>query len=60
MCELGISVQLVIGFAFVSGLMVLGRWLETINGKHGIMDEFLTPLPLGVAGMLVLLERSFA
>jgi hypothetical protein len=52
--ELGVSV------AFVLGLMVLGSWLEKINGKHGLFDEFLTPLPLGIAGMLVIAERAFA
>jgi hypothetical protein len=52
--EYGVSV------AFVFGLMVVGRWLEGINGKHGLFDEFLTPLPLGVAGLLVLAERAFA
>lgn len=36
---------------FVVGLMILGSWLEGINGKHGIVDEFLTPLPLGLAGL---------
>jgi hypothetical protein len=52
--ECGVSV------AFVFALMVLGAWLETINGKHGLFDEFLTPLPLGIAGMLVLAERAFS
>lgn len=45
--------------AFVLGLMVVGAWLEGINGKHGLFDELLTPLPLGIAGMLVLAERAF-
>ena len=46
--------------AFIFGLMVVGAWLEGINGKHGLFDELLTPLPLGIAGMLVLAERAFA
>ena len=55
MCEeYGVSV------AFVFALMLLGSWLEGINGKHGLFDEFLTPLPLGIAGMLVVAERAFA
>lgn len=42
-------------------LMILGLWLEGINGKHGIIDEFLTPLPLGLAGLgAIFLERSMA
>jgi hypothetical protein len=45
---------------FISGLMIVGAWLEGINGKHGILDEFLTPLPLAIAGMIVIAERTFA
>jgi hypothetical protein len=46
---------------FILALMILGVWLEEINGKHGIFDELLTPLPLGIAGMLVVLAgRAFA
>lgn len=49
------------GPLFVLALMILGIWLEGINGKHGIIDEFLTPLPLGLAGFTaVFLERSMA
>ena len=46
--------------AFIFGLMVVGAWLEGINGKHGFWDDMLTPLPLGVAGILVLVERALA
>ncbi len=45
---------------FILSLMILGVWLEEINGKHGLLDEFLTPLPLGIVGMLMLAERAFA
>lgn len=45
---------------FISGLMVVGAWLERINGIHGLIDEFLTPWPLGVAGMLIVFERTLA
>ena len=51
---------LLISIAFVAILMIVGFWLEGINGKHGIFDELLTPLPLGVAGMLVIAERALA
>ena len=54
-------IQLVIDFAFVSGLLVVGAWLESINGKHGFMDEWLTPLPLGLSGgIFVFFERAMA
>jgi hypothetical protein len=46
-------------FVFIFILMSLGAVLERINGKHGLLDEFLTPLPLGIVGMLMLAERSF-
>jgi hypothetical protein len=52
--------ELVVSVAFVLCLMLLGSWLETINGRNGLFDEFLTPLPLGIAGMLVLAERAFS
>lgn len=50
----------VIDFCFVVTLMFIGLWLENINGKHGFFDEFLTPLPLGLTGLAVLVERSWA
>jgi len=52
--EMGVSI------IFVLGLMIVGAWLEGINGKHGLFDELLTPLPLGIAGMLFLIERAAA
>jgi hypothetical protein len=46
------------GIFFIVGLMTVGFWLESINGKHGIVDEWLTPLPLGLSGCaIVLFER---
>jgi hypothetical protein len=53
------TVELGFDALFILALMILGVWLEDINGKHGLFDEFLTPLPLGIAGMLVLAERIF-
>jgi hypothetical protein len=39
---------------------VLVSWLSArnqgINGKHGLLDEFLLPLPLGITAMIVLVE----
>ena len=49
--EYGVSV------AFIFGLMVVGAWLEGINGKHGFWDEMLVPFPLGVLGLLIVAER---
>jgi hypothetical protein len=45
---------------FIIGLMCVGAWLERINGKHGLWDELLTPLPMGLGGMLVIIERAWA
>ncbi len=39
-----------LNFLFVAALMAVGYWLEGINGKHGYVDRFLTPLPLGIVG----------
>jgi hypothetical protein len=41
-------------FLFIAGLMALGLWLETINGKHGFVDEWLAPFPLGISGVILL------
>jgi hypothetical protein len=49
----------VIDATFVFVLMVIGLWLERKNGKHGILDEFLTPLPMGVFGVLALIEKAY-
>jgi hypothetical protein len=44
---------------FLAALMALGLWLEGINGKHGVFDEWLAPVPLGVSGgILLCLERA--
>jgi hypothetical protein len=48
-----------VDFIFVGTLVIVGAWLESINGKHGFLDEFLTPLPLGIAGMVVIIERGW-
>jgi hypothetical protein len=59
MCELNVGWSIL----FVASLMLLGFVLERINGKSGLMDEFLTPIPLGLVGVLELLllaERSLA
>ena len=54
-------IQLVINFFFITGVIVVGAWLETIGGKSGAIDEWLTPLPLGISGLaLVFLERVIA
>ena len=53
-------IQYAVDFIFISGLMMIGAWLESINGKHGWFDEFLAPFPLGVAGLMVLIERGIA
>jgi hypothetical protein len=46
----------------VLAFMGLGWWLEGINGKHGMADELLTWLPMGIggSGMMVLFERAWA
>jgi hypothetical protein len=50
--------QFAVDVAFVGTLIVLGRWLETINGKHGWVDEYLTWAPMGASGLLWIgLER---
>lgn len=37
----------------IGGLTAVGLWLEGINGKHGLVDELLTPVPLGLLGCVV-------
>ena len=56
MCELNVGWSII----FVVVLMGVGWILEGINGKHGLLDEFLTPLPLGMVGLLMLAERTLA
>ncbi len=47
--------------AVVLVFCLVGGWLESINGKHGLIDELLAPLPFGLAGLgLVFLERAGA
>ena len=52
--EYGVSI------GFIAAMMIVGFWLEGINGKNGLLDHFLTPFPLGITAMIVLVERSFA
>jgi hypothetical protein len=49
-----------IDIVLIAALMGVGFWLESINGKHGFFDELLTPFPMGLLGMIVLVERSWA
>lgn len=44
-------IQLVINGGFLSGLVLLGAWLESINGIDGWVDRCLTPVPMCVGGM---------
>jgi hypothetical protein len=53
-------IQYETGIGLILGLMVLGFWLETINGKHGYADQLLAPIPLGVAGVLWLIGEYVA
>jgi hypothetical protein len=53
------AMELGIDISFVFTLMMVGRWLELIGGKHGFVDEILTPLPMGIVGMAVLIERAW-
>ena len=42
----------------IAGFGILGLWLESINGKHGYIDDLLAPAPLAAAGCLfTALER---
>jgi hypothetical protein len=52
--------QFQISLCFVIGLIILGAWLERIGGKHCLLDELLTPLPMGLGGVLILIERTLA
>jgi hypothetical protein len=45
-------------FIFVFGLMAIGAWLETINGRHGFADDLLTPFPLGLLGMAMIVGKT--
>jgi hypothetical protein len=51
-------IQAIVDPLTVVSLMIIGLWLEGIGGKHNFIDELLTPVPLGLGGvMLVLFER---
>lgn len=51
--------QLAVDMVFICALMALGTWLETINGKNGIVDEWLTWAPMGASGVILVgLERA--
>lgn len=53
--------EFAIDFFFILGLMCLGEWLESIGGINGWVDRFLTPLPLGISGgVIVIVERVLA
>ncbi len=54
-------IPLAADFLFVTGLMVVGAWLERIGGMNGLIDELLTPFPLGLSGLaLVFFETAIA
>jgi hypothetical protein len=54
-------IQLGIYSIFILALIIVGKWLESINGKRGVIDELLTPFPLGLGGFLIVwLERAWA
>lgn len=44
----------------IGGLAAVGLWLEGINGKHGLFDELLTPIPLGFLGFVIALAERGA
>ena len=50
---------IIVNALFIFALMGVGLWLESINGKNGWVDEYLTWAPMGVSGLLwVGLERA--
>lgn len=46
--------------AVVIALMLEGAWLESLGPKRDLFDHLLTPFPLGLAGIGVLLFRGLA
>jgi hypothetical protein len=50
----------IVDCGFVAALVILGFWLESLNGKHGWADELLAPFPLGLAGCVVLIVEEWA
>ena len=50
-----------LSFIVVVAFIIVGACLESIGGKHGFLDELLTPFPFGLAGLgFVLFERYTA
>jgi hypothetical protein len=52
--------EIVVGFAIVLGFMGVGSWLESINGVNGVLDELLTPLPMGLGGIILMCLKGFS
>lgn len=51
-------IQAIVDPLTVASLMIIGFWLEGVGGKHSFIDELLTPVPLGLGGvLLVVFER---
>jgi hypothetical protein len=48
------------GIIIIFGFIAVGLWLEPINGKHGFVDELLTPLPLCLLGCVITLAERLA
>jgi hypothetical protein len=44
----------------IASFAIVGLWLDSINGKRGLADELLTPVPLAFAGLIYELTRGFA
>jgi hypothetical protein len=47
-------------FVVIASFAIIGLWLDSINGKRGLADELLTPVPLAFAGLIYELTRGFA
>jgi hypothetical protein len=47
-----------ISIGFVVCLWFLGAWLERIGGKYCLLDELLTPFPMALGGIMILIERA--
>ena len=55
-----LPISIAFDLIFVASLMLLGMWLESINGKRGFIDELLTPIPMGLTALMVLFGRTLA
>ena len=44
----------------IASFAIIGLWLDSINGKRGLADKLLTPVPLAFAGLIYELTRGFA